>query len=238
MSTNVYEFLDLYKQMEDELEEKYHGARRRYSSVVMEFSKDSESEPVRARLDVCREIRNLLTHNPNIGNRPVVEPSEPVVQSMRDILSYIRKPPLALDYAVRGENIMKASLSHKVLRLMDIMDKNGYSHVPVMKNGLFYGVFSAGSIFRYILAGGQPITPETTIEQLEMYLSVKNHKENYAFVSKKATYIQVRNQFETQRGRHSRIAVIFITENGTQQEKLLGMIVPSDVLRDLEDDKI
>ncbi|WP_099205712.1 CBS domain-containing protein [Scatolibacter rhodanostii] len=229
---DVNEFLDLYKQMEDELEERYRGVRRRYSSVVMEFSKEQDSEPVRAKLDICREIRNLLTHNPNIGGMPVAEPSEPVIESMREILAYIRKPPLALDYAVQGKNIMKASLSQKVLRLMEIMDKNGYSHVPVMENGLFQGVFSAGSIFQYILNGGKSITVDTTMEQFRAHLPVEVHKENYAFAGADTTYLEVRNMFQRPKAKNKRVSVVFITKTGKQEEPLLGMIVPSDVLNE------
>ena len=232
--TRVNEFLDLYKQLEDELEEKYRAVRRHYSSVVMEFSKDAESEPVRSQLDVCREIRNLLTHNPNVGGMPIAEPSEPVVKALQNILAFVRKPPLALDYAVQGENIIKASLSQKVLRLMEVMDKNGYSHVPVMKDGLFHGVFSVGSVFRYVLYQGKPITPETTVEQLSAHLPIKTHIENYAFFPKDATYLQVRSKFERPIGYRQRVSVIFITETGKQEERLLGMIVPSDVLKDMD----
>ena len=47
--SRIDEFLDLYKQMEDALEDKYRGTRRHYSSVVFEFAKDYESGPVRDR---------------------------------------------------------------------------------------------------------------------------------------------------------------------------------------------
>ena len=73
--SRIDEFLDLYKQLEDELEDKYRNARRHYSSVVFEFIKDTDSEPVRDKLEVCREIRNLLTHSANLGGEPIVEPS-------------------------------------------------------------------------------------------------------------------------------------------------------------------
>lgn len=74
----IDEFLDLYKQLEDELEDKYRNARRHYSSVVFEFVKDAESAPVRDKLEICREIRNLLTHSANLDGEPIVEPSGPV----------------------------------------------------------------------------------------------------------------------------------------------------------------
>ena len=149
--TKVHIFLDMYKQLEDELEDKYRHARRKCSSVVFEFTKDPESAPIRDKLNVCRELRNLLTHNANLGGIPVAEPSGPLVDAMREILDFERKPPLALEFATRGEQVMKASTQQKVLRVMDIMDKNGFSHIPVMNNGAFLGVFSSGVIMRYML---------------------------------------------------------------------------------------
>ena len=60
------EFIDLYKQLEDELEVKFSTAKqRRYSSVVFEYINHYESAPVRETLNLCREIRNLMTHNAN-----------------------------------------------------------------------------------------------------------------------------------------------------------------------------
>ena len=58
------EFIDLYKQLEDELEVKFSTAKqRRYSSVVFEYINHYESAPVRETLNLCREIRNLMTHS-------------------------------------------------------------------------------------------------------------------------------------------------------------------------------
>lgn len=227
----IDEFLDLYKQLEDALEDRYRNAKRHYSSAVFEFTKDYASAPVRDRLDVCREIRNLLTHNPNLGGEPIVEPSEPVVQAMREVLEFVNRPPLALEFATKSEHMMKASLDQKVLRLMDVMDKNGYSHIPVMKEGSFCGVFSVGAVFRYLLrSGGEGIAPDMTVADLGRYIEVQEHMENYEFVSKDETYISVRKKFELVRGKNKRIAVIFITETGSQKERLLGMLTPWDVL--------
>ena len=83
------EFIDLYKQLEDELEVKFSTAKqRRYSSVVFEYINHYESAPVRETLNLCREIRNLMTHNANLGGEPIVEPSEPVVEALREALDY------------------------------------------------------------------------------------------------------------------------------------------------------
>ena len=70
---------------------------------------------------------------------------------MKEVLDFVKRPPLAMEFATKGEQVMKASLNQKVLRLMEVMDKNGYSHIPVMRDGQFCGVFSVGSVFRYLL---------------------------------------------------------------------------------------
>lgn len=229
------EFLDLYKQLEEALEEKYRNAKRHCSSVVMEFLRDSESEPFRDELDLCRELRNLLTHNADLGGEPILQPSQPVVDALRRVLEFITRPPLALDFATKADKIMKAGLNQNVLRLMHIMDENGYSHIPVMRDGQLFGVFSTGSVFLYQLhTGGRAITAQTTLKDMDRYLDVRVRMENYSFVSKNATYAEVRRIFERVKGKNKRVSAVFITENGHAGEKLLGMLTPVDVLGEPE----
>ncbi len=233
--SRVHEFLDMYKRLEEALEDKYKAARRRCSSVVFEFTKDQESAPIRDKLNVCRELRNLLTHNANLQGIPVAEPSVPLMEAMQEVLDYVRRPPLAIEFATRGEQVMKAAPHQKVLRVMEVMDKNGFSHVPVMESGSFQGVFSAGAMMRYLLASrGKGITPETTVADLHEYISLAKHTENYAFVPRDTGYLTVRGMFETVKGRNQRISVIFITEDGKQDQRLLGVLTPWDVLGDLD----
>ena len=230
-NTRIDRFLDLYKQLEDELEDKYRNSRRHYSSVVFEFIRDEDSSPVRDKLEVCREIRNLLTHSANLGGEPIVEPSAPVVEAMEQVLEFVRRPPLAIDYATRWDQVMKAHLHQKVLRLMDVMDKNGYSHIPVLEGGEFCGVFSVGAVFQYVLrTGGKGLKQETTLADMGKHLQIDSHMENYDFVPQNATYLSVRRKFEKVRGKNKRISVIFITENGKPGERMLGMLTPWDVL--------
>ena len=209
------EFIDLYKQLEDELEVKFSTAKqRRYSSVVFEYINHYESAPVRETLNLCREIRNLMTHNANLGG--------------------VCRPPLALDFATKGSSIRCARLSSRVLNLMESMDKSGFSHIPVIEKERFLGVFSVSTIFSCILRDPTlRITKETTLSQLGKMLAVEKHVENYAFVDEKTTCIEARRMFEKIRGRNKRLSVIFITKTGSRDEPLLGMLTPWDVMQDI-----
>jgi CBS domain-containing protein len=147
------------------------------------------------------------------------------------VLDFVNRPPLAMEYATKAERVLKVGPDQRVLRVMELMEKNGYSHVPVMKDGRFFGVFSVGSVFRYVLRRkGKGLEPEATVKDLKGYLAVEEHTENYEFVSADATYIEVRKRFEQVRGKNKRVAVIFITQDGRQDQPLLGMLTPWDVL--------
>lgn len=226
-------FLELYRELEDTLDEKYSGKKRRYSSVIFEYLNDEDSKPIREKLDVCREIRNLLTHNARINGEAVVEPSEAMCDVLHECLEYIQKPPLALEFATRGENIFRAGYNQTVIKIMGLMEKNGYSHVPIIQNGEFAGVFSLGTVFSYLLHNyDKPITRSTTIGEMHEHLPINTHIENYEFAPATLTCSDARKKFEIVRGKNKRLSVIFITEHGKEEERLLGMLTPWDVLGD------
>lgn len=200
--------------------------------MVFEFIKDDESAPVRDKLEICREIRNLLTHSANLEGEPVVEPSAPVVEAMGEVLDFARRP--APGHGVRHQGrpqVMRAHMHQRVLRLMEVMEKNGYSHIPVMEQGEFRGVFSVGTVFQYILrSGGKGIQPDTTVADLAGHIGFSAHMENYEFVPKDATYISCGGFSSGCGGKTRRVSVIFITEHGKVGEPLLGMLTPWDVM--------
>ena len=61
----------MYRVLEGLLEEKFTGEARRAPSVVMDYALLPESEPVRQKLNICREVRNLLTHAADESGAPL-----------------------------------------------------------------------------------------------------------------------------------------------------------------------
>jgi predicted transcriptional regulator len=225
------EFLDKYREFEDSLEDKYSGRKRHYTSVVFEYLNDPESKPIRDKIEICREIRNLLVHSAKIDGENVVEPSAPVCSTLTEILDYVQKPKLALEYATKEDNILIAGYKQTVIKIMNIMERSGFSHVPIFNEGRFSGVFSIGTVFEYVLHYyGKPITRQTTIGELEELLPITAHIENYIFAAKTLTLSEARSRFENMEGKSKRISVIFITETGKPEESLLGMLTPWDVM--------
>ena len=230
------QFLRLYRMLEGLLEKRYANRRMSSGSVVMEYLHDDDSVPCRTELDMCREIRNLLSHNAGDGGEPVVEPSEDVVDKLRDIVDYVQRPRMARDCGTPGDRILFAHPNDAALGVMRHMMRRGYSHVPVRDRSGLVGVFSAASLMRYAgTAGFDCLRDDLRIGQLKSALDFDDERpEKYIFFPRDATLTEVRVAFEPRPEHIRRPAVAFITEDGTPKTAVLAMLTPSDLLRDAE----
>lgn len=226
------EFLEKYRVLEDLLSERYGSEPRRHSSVIMEFADSREGELFRDRLDLCREIRNLLTHNAALNGEPVVMPARATLNMLEDIIAYVRRPPLAANWATSADKLLMTRMNEPVLKLMRIMESRGFSHVPVVERGRMVGVFSQSTVFSYIgRANGRRVDDGTRVGDMERFLPMERHSsERFLFMPADVSYIDAAAAFTPSQEREKRLAAIFLTQSGAPDEPLIGMITPWDVL--------
>ncbi len=229
----VDRFLDLYKQLEEILREK--GMTHGRSSIVMQFMSSPEGRPFKDELNTCREMRNILAHNQDIDGEAPFVPTDGAIKALEKILQYLKMPPLALSKGTRYENLICAKLSDRAKPIMEKMVSRGYSHIPVFENGVLFGVFSISTIFSYALEhGGIRVDENTLIRDFEDDLPIESHiAESFEFASADTTSVQAESLLKKASGPESkRIAALFITQNGSEKERILGMVTPWDVLQE------
>lgn len=224
-------FLSMFRVLEGLLGRKYAEQGRKCPSVIMAYLQDAESEPVRRQLDLCREVRNLLTHNADAHGGPIIEPSQALLDELYEIISYVQKPQPALMFATRAEAILQAHPNDRALDVMRRMDRHGFSHAPLMADGRICGVFSVRAVFARCLAGGD-IGPDTRIYE---FGGLTKLNARFMFMDERASYLEARAEFEKRSGRDNRLAAIFITSTGDESGALMGMLTPWDVMRDMPD---
>lgn len=226
------EFLNLYKTLEELLSKKYSDRTRSYGSVVVQFMNDPEGRQFKDKLNLCREIRNLLSHHPEVGGMSIIEPSEAMINILKEVIEYVERPPLAINYATPFEALLKASLNNNVLSVMKKMERRGFSHVPVTESNRFVGVFSVSTLFMYISDGfSAENTEQMKIGDFIKYLPPEAHTtERFEFMPKTTSVIQAKTAFEQKTQRSRRLAAIFITDSGGCGGRLLGMITPWDLI--------
>lgn len=225
------EFLDRYRALEEALCKKY-DMDEKSGSPIMRFINDRESREYKDKLDLCREIRNFLSHHSEFDGERIVEPSQVMIDFLGEVTDYIRKPPLAITRATLFNDILKTSPSQKVQSVMKKMQRLGFSHVPVIENGNFIGVFSISTIFTYALKNGMTSLDDgMTISDFKDLLPPDKHEtESFRFVGRESTLFDVRNEFDKKSRQSRRLAVIFITENGSPGGRIIGMLTPWDVI--------
>ena len=228
------EFLEKYRVLEELLSERYAGETRSHSSVIMEFAKSREGEMFRDRIDLCREIRNLLTHNAVESGQPVVEPSEGVLRALESVIAYVEKPRLALDCGTPAERILCAHLNDRIEDIMHRMRKQGFSNTPVMEGDQIIGVFSVGALFMFLDEKGlTALDRDARIGDLGDAIDIAHSgRANYRFMPETTTVTDARAAFQRYRERNDRLRAIFITPTGSPTERLLALLTPWDVMKD------
>ena len=228
------EFLKQYRRLEGLLERRYAGKKTEHSSVVREYMFDPDSVPYRTQLDLCREIRNLLSHTSDDAGEPVVDPSQSILDTLKRIIEHVERPILAVECGTPGEKIVFAHPNERVTEVIRRMRKMGYSHVPVKEGKRITGVFSSAALFAYLDRNGFCGTGnDMRIADLDTAVEFDHDRsEKYVFMPQEATILAVRDAFRKHNERNSRVAAVFITKDGESSQEILAMLTPWDVLRE------
>ena len=119
-----------------------------------------------------------------------------------------------------------------LLSTMQEMRKNGYTHVPILQGDSVIGVFSENSIFQSLADNGITlIETDTNITAFQGYLPLKAHEsEQFSFMGWNALLSEAEDRFEEHFRKNERLGMIFLTQNGKQTEKLMGILTAWDLL--------
>ncbi|WP_343208154.1 CBS domain-containing protein [Anaerolentibacter hominis] len=228
------EFLNLYKELEETLSMKYEEKDRKFSSPIFDFMNRREGRLYKERLDLCREVRNLLVHRADLEGESVVEPAQALIDTLNEVIDFVNQPPLAIDFCTPLDQILKTHYEKNVFTLMKNMEKRGFSHTPVITDEGIEGVFSVSTIFSYVLAHPDiTIRQDAVVGDFAEFLPIHRHcSETFRFMDEDTTFMEARDAFERTSSKGKRLAGIFLTPHGTSKERLIGMLTPWDVMKD------
>jgi CBS domain-containing protein len=228
------EFLNLYKRLEELLTARYASRKKRYSSPIVEFASDVDGKRWREELNLCRDIRNLLSHHSELDGGAVIEPSEAVIKTLKTIVNYVEHPVVAADIYIPLSQLFVTRPDASVRDVIVTMDEKGYSHVPIVEGRCLIGVFSASTVFSYIRGdNGNVRRPDVMrISDFAAYTPPDKHStECFRFMRPSENCRTISEAFSIRPPKSKRLAAIFITDNGRSDGSLMGMITPWDALR-------
>lgn len=232
---NSDRFIEIYNEVDDYMRRYLHKPNGyRHYNLIEDIAKVNKSFKKYERdLKSYGDLRNAIVHNPELKNAdPIAEPHEYIIDRYKEIVNNVINPPSAYDtVAVKVNQLYNTTLESSAVEVMQEMAKKTYTHVPVIDNNTVIGIFSESTLLNYIANKGDVLLEkDVKIREFIEYLPFDKHKSEYfGFVSKNASLIEVEELFQLDLKENRRLGVVFITENGRSNQKILGIITAWDM---------
>ena len=223
-------FIEKYKTLEQAAIDRFgfeQDGRAIYNLERMPAFKNERSS-----ISYCRDIRNLLQHNPKIDGEDAVQPSDRIIEFLDELIDRINNPDRCLKHALKMNKLFYRGMPDEIFPPMQVMERRHFSHVPILENGVLAGVFSKDVIFKLILDGKTTEDMKTMkFQDISDYIKPHNRRsERYVFIKEDTLIEEAEAICEEYYRSGLRIGMLFITQNGKENEKILGAITPWTIL--------
>ena len=182
------------------------------------------------RIMALRHVRNVLTHNTMVNGHPLVTVNEEVIPFLDNVISIIKCLPIAVNILIPLSDVFSCSMEDEIHSVVNVMLEKVYSHVPVLDtSGKVIGVFSESTMLEMDKAGVRN-DGTVKIHDVATFLPLEKHSaEVFRFVPKNDPIAHLRHLCAEALDKHERIGMFFVTENGKEEDPLLGILTVWDI---------
>lgn len=180
-------------------------------------------------LDVIRSLRNLYSHaETRIDGKDAYLISRVTYRTLEKIVDKLENPPTVENYYISHPICVRTG--DRIRYVIHLMQKSRISQVPVLdQSDRVIAVFSENSVFSRI-GRDEVLDPGSRLSEVIEDLRLNNHDgETFDFISLHTPVSRARDLFSRRRDK-KRLKMLLVTENGTANEKLLGILTPWDII--------
>ena len=119
---------------------------------------------------------------------------------------------------------------------MILMNKEAYNHIPIMDDNVLVGVFSPNTVFSMqVDKGFTGIDEKLQFKDIKRFIDYKaDRTQSYRFIPQDMLVSDIGEIFSKASDKNDRIGMIFVTHNGKEKEKILGIITAWDVASEVD----
>ena len=164
------EFIDLFRRLEAALRENAltGSGPREFNSMINALARQDPFIQDRwNEIDLCRQIRNILSHFPTVqGRRPLV-PDQALLDVLTETIEHLEHPVRAIDAARAREHLYTVVMESPAQPTLWQMRKRGFSHVPVMEEDMY--IYPHLETIRDLIHSGELVNAaEQAVGELKM----------------------------------------------------------------------
>lgn len=234
-SRNVRKFISDFNDLDRYFTQEVKGQEGHFYENMIKFLRlNPRYQHFKNDIDYINDVRKIVTHKENMEGVPVI-PTDALCNKLEYVFKQIKNPPKWNSIAILANQIFSCSEDDQISDVLKEMAENTFTHVPVVKNGIFQWLLSESVYVQWlseVIEKEGICTEETTVSQLRKY--VKKTNDDYIFLSREADVYQIKEEFERvtkeRKDRNfKRLGVIFISNSGKSAEKILGLITAWDI---------
>lgn len=231
-------FIEQFNQLEHHLDEvlKRHSHLTAREGPYIPFSRKVDllvgerviGREYQSELHAFAMLRNAIVHNLGRGGeagRIIAAPLQTTVDRLGAISSALMRPPTVEAIMVRRGDMVCAELTTSAGEVIRRMKQERFSYVPVLETDRLIGVFSQETLFSRISRDDAFLVEKTlTMADFQDLLPLDRHdSEGFAFIGRTASIRDAEAAFGEVGPAGKRLEILFITEQGRVDQKLLGL---------------
>ena len=233
MTISKQEFLRQCTEFENLMRHKYKLQEN--ESPYYEFAHLPEFKEYIDDINVIRILRNTYVHNNTLINGEEAFEIKPVIENaLNEIMEKLKNPPIV--QSIYTSKVISAKPNDRVWTTMYTMKEKGISYVPVLENKHVIGVFSKTTIFDALIDHTVIKKNETIGDLLRFLPNDSVSYQEYDFIGIHDSIEHARQMF--MKLRKKPLELLFVTQNGSKNEPLIGVLSPYDLLKDRSEDQI
>lgn len=196
-----------------ELSKKKHVAIRKYEDELREFG----------------DLRNAIVHHRTETEYVIAEPHTNIVELIEHIESLLSQPvTVGTSFARKVHTFQSVATLSEVLR--KVRDNN-FKHIPVYNNENFLGLITASGIMRWLAATVEEEVISREITTMKDILKYEKNGNTYRFIASRTPIYEAEEIFKNSVLSEHKLEVLLITRGGKNDETLIGIITPIDLIQ-------
>lgn len=222
-------FIELFTEIEQRLKticrDQYHST---FSELLRKASKLNEvARQYSADLKEFAQLRNAIIHTRR-RNYIIAEPHSDVIDDIKHIHRLLHHPPKVSEIMVT--NPYSAEPNQPLMDVLRTFADKGIMRCPVIERDTIIGLITAKTLSMWLAKtlAKEPVAPDTT--KVRALLPYANNND-YTIVSRRSDIISLSGHIKNSLNEGSYIQAVLVTEKGTADSKLVGIISPSDLPR-------
>lgn len=219
----------------DKLKERYEAIKisliskfgTKYQDDLLSYFNDFELKNHYDNFIIIDTLVKMINRYGKVLFDKLITIDNDMFETMNNILESINNPRLVLNNCICLDRIISVTYETLIIDVLGLIRKHNINSLPILEDGKLIGLFRKKTLLDYYITNKEIIiNKDFNLSTLYNVTNIDNNKIDIRFIKADTTikklYYSNKELFES----NQIVSFYFITEDGSGDSKILGMITP------------